>query len=149
MESLPFHQECDMSTATFTPATTSTTTTDTTQDRTAGRVTWKRGLATGAVAAAVVTAVAGVFQAAGQTLSVVDGPIPLYSFAQLVLLSTVAGIVVARHTSRTTFFRVTVALTVLSCVPDVAWGDGVVSKAGLILTHVVAAAIIIPRLARR
>ena len=41
------------------------------------------------------------------------------------------------------------ALTVLSTVPDVAWGDGFVSTAGLILTHVVAAAIIIPRLARR
>jgi hypothetical protein len=42
-----------------------------------------------------------------------------------------------------------VALTVLSCLPDIAWGDGFVSKAGLVLTHVVAAAIIVPRLARR
>ena len=96
-----------------------------------------------------MTAVAGAFQAAGHTLSVVDGPIPLASFAQMVLLSTVVGIVIARRTSRTTFYRVTVALTVLSCVPDVAWGDGFVSKAGLVLTHVVAAAIIVPRLARR
>ena len=56
---------------------------------------------------------------------------------------------IARHTSRTTFYRVAVALTALSCVPDVALGDGAVSKAGLVLTHVVAAAIIVPRLARR
>jgi hypothetical protein len=108
-----------------------------------------RGLATGAVAAAVVTVVAGAFQAAGHPLSLVDGALPLLSFAQMVLLSTVVGIVIARHTSRTTFYRVAVALTVLSCVPDVAWGDGFVSKAGLVLTHVVAAAIIVPRLARR
>ena len=140
-----------MTTTTFTPATTAPETTQQTRPAQAQgtRVTWKRGLATGVVAAVVVTAVAGVFQAAGHTLSVVDGPIPLASFVQMVLLSTVIGIVIARHTSRTTFYRVTVALTVLSFVPDLAWGDGFVSKAGLVLTHVVAAAIIVPRLARR
>jgi len=116
---------------------------------TAGRVTWKRGLATGAVAAVAATAIAAAFQAAGHTLSVTDGAIPPLAFAQMVLLSTVVGIVIARHTSRTTFVRVAVALTVLSCVPDVALGDGPLSTAGLMLTHVVAAAIIVPRLARR
>ena len=140
-----------MSTTTFTPAATASHATQATWPTQAEgtRVTWKRGLATGAVAAAVVTVVAGAFQAAGHTLSLVDGVLPLLSFAQMVLLSTVVGIVIARHTSRTTFYRVAVALTVLSCVPDVAWGDGFVSKAGLVLTHVVAAAIIVPRLARR
>jgi hypothetical protein len=136
-----------MSTITFTARTAAST--GVPSDRTGGRVTWKRGLATGVVAAVVVTAVAGAFQAAGHTLSLVDGPLPLASFAQMILLSTVVGILVARHTSRTTFYRVTIALTALSCVPDLAWGDGVVSKSGLVLTHVVAAAIIIPRLARR
>ncbi|MDX6375287.1 MAG: hypothetical protein QOD98_4275 [Nocardioidaceae bacterium] len=151
MESLPFHQESDMSTLTFTQAPTPTVTQ---ADRTAGRVTWKRGLATSAVAAVAVaavavSAVAGAFHVAGHALSVTDGAIPLASFAQLVLLFAVVGIVIARHTSRATFYRVTVALTVLSCVPDVALGDGFVSKIGLVLTHVVAAAIIVPRLARR
>jgi hypothetical protein len=136
-----------MSTITFTARTAAST--EVPSDRTGGRVTWKRGLATGVVAAVVVTAVAGAFQAAGHTLSLVDGPLPLASFAQLILLATVVGILVARHTSRTTFYRVTIALTALSCVPDLAWGDGVVSRSGLVLTHVVAAAIIIPRLARR
>ena len=136
-----------MSTTTFTAPT--TTATDVTERSTEGRVTWKRGLATVAVAAFAVTAVAGAFQAAGHSLSVTDGAIPLPGFAQLVLLFGVVGIVIARHTSRTTFYRVTVALTALSCVPDLALGDGVVSKAGLILTHLVAAAIIVPRLARR
>jgi hypothetical protein len=128
--------------------TTSSTTAAPVQDRTAGRVTWKRGLATGLVAAVAVTVIAGAFQAAGATLRLTDGALPLLSFGQLVLLSTVVGIVIARHTSRTTFYRVTVAMTVLSCGPDLALGDGFVSKAGLVLTHVVAAAIIIPRLAR-
>jgi Family of unknown function (DUF6069) len=143
-----------MSTATFSPSysttTTSTTTsTEATPDRRAGRVTWKRGVATGFVAAVAATAVAAAFQAAGHALAVTDGAIPVLAFGQMVLLATVVGIVVARHTSRTTFYRVTVALTVLSCVPDLALGDGVVSKAGLMLTHVVAATIIIPRFARR
>ena len=137
-----------MSVTTFT-APISTRATTAPRTRSEGRVTWKRGLATGAVAAVVVTAVADAFQAAGATLSLVDGELPLLSFGQMVLLSTVLGIVIARHTRRTTFYRVTVALTALSCVPDIAWGAGAVDKAGLVLTHVVAAAIIIPRLARR
>jgi hypothetical protein len=135
-----------MSTTTFTAP---TTTTDSAERSTEGRVSWLRGVATAAVAAVAVTAIAGAFQAAGHALSVTDGAIPLMGFAQLVLLFGVIGIVIARHTSRTTFYRVTVALTALSCVPDLALGDGVVSKAGLVLTHVVAAAIIVPRLARR
>jgi len=124
-------------------------TTPVTQDRHAGRVGWGRGVATGVAAAAAVTVVAGAFWAAGHPLAVSDGEIPLLAFAQMVLLSTLVGIVLARHTSRTTFFRVTIALTVLSCVPDLALGDGVLSKAGLMFTHAVAAAIVIPRLARR
>jgi hypothetical protein len=135
-----------MSTLTFTRTTTRTTSRGA---GVAGRVTWRHGLGTGLVAAVAVTAIAAVFQACGATLRLVDGPLPLLSFGQMVLLSTLAGIAIARHTSRTTFYRVAVALTVLSCVPDLALGDGVVSKAGLVLTHVVAAAIIVPRLARR
>src|SRR4051794_37211125 len=126
-----------------------TATDSTSKGRTAGRVSWKRGLATGVAGAVASTAVAAAFQAAGHSLAVTDGAIPVLAFAQMVLLSTVVGIVIARHTSRTTFYRAAVALTVLSCVPDLALGDGVLSKAGLVLTHVVAAAIIVPRLARR
>ncbi len=137
-----------MTTTIFTPAATHTTTTATVT-RTAGRVTWKRGLAIGAVGAVAASAVAAAFQVAGHQLAVTDGPIPVLAFAQLVLVFSVVGIVIARHTSRTAFYRVAVALTVLSCVPDAALGDGALSKAGLMLTHVVAAAIIVPRLARR
>ena len=105
------------STTHSTSATTSaTSSTQAEQDRQAGRVSWKRGLATGLVAAAVVTVVAGAFQASGHALAVTDGAIPLTAFAQMVLLATVVGIVIARHTSRATFYRVSVALTALSCV---------------------------------
>ncbi len=114
-----------------------------------GRVTWARGLLVAVAAAVAVTAVAGAFQAAGHQLAVTDGPIPLLAFAQMVVLFSLVGVVIARHTSRATFFRVTAALTVLSCLPDLAFGDGVLSRVGLVLTHLVAAAIVVPRLARR
>ncbi|HEX5087798.1 MAG TPA: DUF6069 family protein [Nocardioides sp.] len=141
-----------MSTTTFSPTTSRTTAYAGTTDRTGAtgdRVTWKRGLAVGVVAAVAATAVAAAFRAVGHPLAVTDGPIPLLAFGQMVLVATVVGIVMARHTSRTTFIRATIALTALSCVPDLALGDGPVSTAGLMLTHVVAAAIIVPRLARR
>jgi hypothetical protein len=45
--------------------------------------------------------------------------------------------------------RTTVALTVLSFVPDVIAPAAPATKALLMLTHVVAAAIVIPAIARR
>ena len=54
----------------------------------------------------------------------------------------------ARHTSRRTFLRTTIVLTALSVVPSIALGATVADKLGLVVTHLVAAAIIIPRLAR-
>ena len=105
-------------------------------------------------AATAATVVAVGFDVAGHALSVIDpdgeaGAIPVLAFAQMVLIGTVIGIVAARHTSRATFFRATVVLTALSCVPSIAWGATVTDKVGLVLTHVLAAAIVIPRLARR
>lgn len=142
-----------MSTTTF-DTTSSITTTTTDADRTAGRVTWKRGLLTGVAGAASATVVAAVFDAAGNALSVVDadgkaGAIPVFAFAQMVLIGTVIGVLIARHTSRTAFVRATVVLTALSCVPSIAWGATATDKVGLVVTHVLAATIVIPRLARR
>ena len=145
-----------MSTTTFETSTTTTPSTATPgpADQRTGRVTWKRGLLTSAVAAAAVTVVAAVFQAAGQDLNVVDpdgkaGAIPLLGFAQMVIIAGVIGVVVARHTSRAAFVRATVVLTALSCVPSLAWGATAGDKVGLVVTHLVAAAIVIPRIARR
>lgn len=143
-----------MSTSTFDTRTTTSTATLSSTDKAAGRVTWKRGLLTGAVAAAAATAGAAVFDVAGHALSVIDadgkaGAIPVLAFAQMVLIGTVVGILVARHTSRTAFLRTTVVLTALSCVPSIAWGATATDKVGLVITHLLAAAIVIPRLARR
>lgn len=110
--------------------------------------TWRSGLATGAVAAVVTTAVAVALRAAGVPLDIAGEEIPVLGFAQMVLLATAVGIVLARRMRRTTFVVTTVVLTVLSCVPDLTADTGTASKLGLILTHVVAAAIVIPRLAR-
>ena len=49
----------------------------------------------------------------------------------------------------TTFVRTTIVLTVLSLVPDVLADASVTTKVLLMLTHVVAAAIVIPAVARR
>lgn len=131
--------------------TTATTfpTSSTASTKTRRTPTWRYGLTTAVVAAAATTAVAAGLRAVGVELSVQGEPIPILGFAQFVLISAVVGIVVARHVSRTTFIRVTVALTALSCVPDLAWGTTAADTVGLICTHLVAAAIIIPRYARR
>lgn len=109
--------------------------------------TWRSGLATAAIGAAVTTAVAALLQAAGLSLEVSGEEIPLHSFAQGVLMCSVVGIVLARHLRRTVFVTTTVALTVLSLVPDALADAGTATKLGLMLTHVVAAAVVIPRLA--
>lgn len=133
-----------------TTATTSTrTATSSTSTKTRRTPTWRYGLTTAVVAAAVTTAVAAGLRAVGVELSVQGEPIPILAFAQLVMISAVIGIVVARHVTRTTFIRVAVTLTALSFVPDVAWGTTPADTVGLICTHLVAAAIIIPRYARR
>ena len=147
-----------MSSTTFTSTSTSTntstnTSTDTGTTAAASKPvrtpSWKAGLATGAVAAAAVLAVVGAFHAAGHPLGVEGEAIPVLGFVQMVLLGAVAGIVMARRMQPETFVRATVVLVALSCVPSVAWGTTAVDKAGLVFTHLVAAAIIVPRFARR
>ena len=122
---------------------------DTTAVATSTRVpTWKAGLGTAALAAAVTTVVAVALRAAGVPLDIAGEEIPVLGFAQMVLIFGAVGVVLARHMKRSTFLVTTMVLTVLSFVPDVTADTGTASKLGLILTHVVAAAIIIPRLAR-
>lgn len=128
---------------------TSTTVVPSTRSGRTARVTWRAGATTTAAAAVVVTALAAAFDAAGAPLGVDGESIPLLGFAQMVVLGGLIGIVVARHVGRTAFLRATVALTALSCVPSVALGTTAGDKAGLVLTHLVAAAIIVPRLAPR
>ncbi len=100
-------------------------------------------------------AVAAAGQAAGISLDVGGAPIPVPGFATLTAFFSVIGLVLAvvlarlaRH-PRSTFVRTTVVLTVLSLVPDVIVDAAPATKALLMLTHLVAAAIVIPAVARR
>jgi hypothetical protein len=134
-------------TATLTPATTTTTTT------TGTRSLWRTGMRAGVCAAVATVAVAGMASAAGVSLDTAPGEtIPLLGFGQLTLVFTVVGILIARtigrraQDPRTTLLRVTVALTALSLVPDVILVAGVATTATLMLTHLVAATIVIPAL---
>jgi hypothetical protein len=116
----------------------------------------RTGAVAGVSAAVATTAIAAVAHAAGVSFETAPGNgIPLAGFAQLTLLFTAVGVALAaalrRRASRPrlTFVRTTVVLTALSVVPDLLMPFGVVSKLTLMLTHAVAAAIVIPRLASR
>jgi hypothetical protein len=106
------------------------------------------------VAAAVVTALAAVLRAAGIPFDV-GGAIPIAAFAQMTFLGSIAGGVIAAALERRSveparrFVQVTVTLTALSCIPSVALPPDVMTKVALVATHLVAAAIIVPILARK
>jgi hypothetical protein len=112
------------------------------------------GLA-GAAAALATTVAAAVALAADVPLEIDGEQIPLLGFAQLTLAATVIGVVIAKAVARWSasprrnFVMTTVALTALSFVPDVVADATTASKSVLIATHVIAAAIVIPALARR
>ena len=113
------------------------------------------GAAATVAASAATALVAAAGQAVGITTEVSGAPIPTLGFATLTAMFSVIGLVIgaalrrfARH-SRTAWIRTTVALTVLSFVPDLLADAAVATKVLLMLTHVVAAAIVIPTVARR
>lgn len=112
--------------------------------------------AVAAVAASVATmTVAAVGHAAGVSLDVGGAPIPVSGFGVLTAVFSVVGIVLAvvlRRTAgnpRRAFVRTTVVLTALSFVPDLLADADPATKGLLMLTHLVAAAIVIPAVARR
>lgn len=107
----------------------------------------------GVLAAAATTAGAAVLRAAGVPLAA-HGDIPLAAFAQLTFIAAVSGgvllAVLIRRSSvpRKRFVRITAGLTLLSCVAPVAFADTTASKIALLALHILAAAIIVPVLAR-
>ncbi|MBC3189939.1 hypothetical protein H7X46_02535 [Pseudonocardia sp. C8] len=107
------------------------------------------------VAAAATAVVAAAGQAAGISLAIAGTPIPPSGFATMTVIFSVLGLVIAlglrrfARSPRTAWIRTTVVLTVLSFVPDVIADAAVATKVFLMLTHVVAAAIVIPAVARR
>ncbi|MEV4490032.1 DUF6069 family protein [Micromonospora coxensis] len=115
------------------------------------------GLASAAAAAVTVTAVAALAMAAGVDFELPDGgeSIPLLGFTQLTFTLSVVGILVAlairRWASRParTWVSTAVALTALSLVPPFLVGADVATECTLVLAHLIAAAIVIPVIARR
>ena len=108
------------------------------------------------VVAAIATAlVATAGQAVGISLAMSGVPIPPSGFAVLTVIFSAVGLVIAlvlrrfARRPRTAWVRTTVALTLLSFVPDLLADAAVATKALLMLAHVVAAAIVIPAVARR
>ena len=108
-----------------------------------------------ATAAAATAAVAAAGQAVGLSTAVGGAPIPASGFAVLTLIFAVVGLVIATALRRfagrprTAWIRTTVVLTALSFVPDLLVDAAVSTKVLLIVTHLVAAAIVIPAVARR
>jgi peptidoglycan/LPS O-acetylase OafA/YrhL len=108
----------------------------------------------GVTAAVAATVLAAVADAAGVPLQVDGETIPLLGFTQLTLVGALIGGLMAagfrRFTdrSRTWFVATAVALTALSCIPSVTLPPDGATRAVLIATHLVAAAVVVPVLAR-
>lgn len=117
---------------------------------------WKAvGAATLAAAAATETLVA-LARAAGMEVAIQGADLKPGGCAIAVLMCMVAGTGVLAAVRRwagspaRTWVRATVALTLLSFVPDLTVPDTAVSTRMVLMTaHVVAAAIVIPAVARR
>lgn len=116
---------------------------------------WRTGVGYGLLAAAATTTVAAVAHAAGVSLEVSGEQIPLLGFANLTFIFSLVGLAIAAGVRRwaaaprRTWVVTTVALTTLSLVPDVMADASVATKLTLMTTHLVAAAIVIPAIARR
>ena len=129
--------------------------TNTTVEPETRRPLWRTGLEAGLVAAVATTAIALLADAAGVSFEVDGEPIPVLAFAQMTLIGAVLGVLLAKALRRwakhpqSTFVRTTVTLTALSVVPDLTMGFDAASAATLVVAHVTAAAIVIPRLAAR
>jgi hypothetical protein len=139
-----------------------TTTTPTTYDTTAHadvvstrRPVWRAGAVAGLVAAVATMIVVAVARAGDVPLAVDGEEIPILAFAELTLVGAAIGIGLAKllgrraSRPRRAFMVVTVALAALSLVPDLMVDATAASKVVLALTHLVAAAIIIPAVASR
>ncbi|GAB3952869.1 hypothetical protein GCM10029976_091930 [Kribbella albertanoniae] len=113
------------------------------------------GAVAGVLAAVATAAVAATGQAAGISLDVSGAPIPVPGFAVTTAIFATLGLLIAlalrRYAARprTAWIRTTVVLTALSFTPDLLADAAPTTKALLMTTHLIAAAIIIPAVARR
>jgi hypothetical protein len=137
-----------------TAATISANTSITSSTRTRRTSVRRATVVVGLVAAAVTTAAAGALHAAGVSFDVGGEMIPLAGFAQMTLLGAVIGGVLVAIFNRCSseprqrFVQVAVVLTALSCVPSALLPDDAATTVALVALHLLAAAIIVPVLAR-
>ena len=116
---------------------------------------WKTGAKAGVIAAVATSAIAALAVALDVPVEIAGEAIPVLGFAQMTLLCTVLGVLIAKgarrwaSSARTAFVRTTVALTALSFVPDLTADATSATKVTLMLTHLVAAAIVTPVITRR
>ncbi|MBM0277537.1 DUF6069 family protein [Micromonospora tarensis] len=115
----------------------------------------RTGVAVTVAASLATMAVAAAGNLAGISLDMGGAPIPVTGFGVLTAVFSLIGVVLAAllarfaRRPRRTFVRTTVLLTALSLVPDAIADAGTATKALLMLTHLVAAVIVIPAIARR
>jgi hypothetical protein len=126
----------------------------TAESGTAGHL-WWTGANAGLSASVATFAFAALARAIDVPLTVAGDSIPLVGFAQVTfvasIIGTVLAIVLSRRANRPrrTFVTTTIVLTLVSFVPDVLADAHAATKLALALSHVVAAAIVIPALASR
>ena len=115
----------------------------------------RAGLVSGAVAAAANLAVFVGARLLDVSLEIRGERFPVFAFPQVTFIGAVLGIAMAAvfarksRRPRRAFLRTTVALTAVSMVPPVLADADTATKIVLGLTHVIAAAIIIPAIATR
>lgn len=118
---------------------------------------WKHGVIAAVVAAIVTSVLAAIASAAGVSFANKPGgegiPVPMFTVLTLVFSLIGVGIAVLlsrkARKPRSTFVRTAVGLALLSVVPDLTFGFDGGSAATLIGLHTIAAAIVIPTLAKR
>lgn len=107
------------------------------------------------LAAVATTTLATLGRAAGTSLDVGGQPIPVLGFGVLTTVFGLVGVLLAGALARwapqprRAFLATTAVLTALSLVPDALADVAGSTRALLMTTHLVAAAIIVPVLARR
>jgi hypothetical protein len=107
----------------------------------------RSGALAGAIAAVCTTAVAAIASAADVSLEVDAEAIPIPSFVWWSIVGAALGVVLARLLrERRRFVVVTTVAVGLSLIPAIAAPDDTATKAVLVGTHLLAAAIIIPAL---
>ena len=115
----------------------------------------RTGLVAGATAAVATTVYAAAVHAAGVSFAISGKAIPTPGFGEVTFVAALIGTAIAAFLARRaarplrTFLVATLALTAASFVPDLAADAHVGTKVALVLSHVLAAAIVIPALASR